>query len=275
MRIAKATPLIGCVALLLLALTFLLVARPTEPAVASGPDPRLAGEWLLSSASDHEGKLNLGDAYVTLTIRQRLSATGRGPCNNYDANLVGAPGPIFVTVVKQHFQQCPVIPHWTLDERYIADLRSATFASVTANELRLSSPHARLVFRRAPINNTTPLVGVTWAADYNNTSDTDGTVLTTSRVAGSLQFEADHSFQLTEQGCPVVTGHWAQNAGEIVVSSLKDDTDACSPLGDFRDRDYLLKAMKPGFEFILNSYGSTLTLLEPKSGTAWQFEESQ
>ncbi|HEY2643306.1 MAG TPA: hypothetical protein VGI56_06120 [Galbitalea sp.] len=274
MRVGKAAPLIGGAILLAFVIALLLVSRTSQSAVAGGPDPRLAGQWLLTKASDGRGKLDLDDVYVTLTIRPALSASGRGPCNNYTASIVGAPGPVYVTVVRRQFEQCPILSHWNLDKRYAAALKATTFANVSDAQLTLSSPHATLTYRHAPTHSTLALTGVQWIADYNNIEATDGTSVTNT-AAGSVVFDTDHTFRIDTQGCPEVAGRWAQDAGEIVVSGLAHEKDDCRGLGDYRDRDFMLKAMKPGFQVFFSTYGNTLTMFEPKSGSSWQFEATQ
>lgn len=152
----------------LAAVTAALLLALTGCAPASGHDaiidPRLTGRWLLVGAHDDRGLLHLNGSYLSLDVGDAGAAHGTTPCEDYRARVTGGSGAVFLSVTQGH-ADCIEQGVATLNSRYFRALREVTVARRSGGDLELSSPSARLEFRRRTVAPLEPLMGVTWLLD--------------------------------------------------------------------------------------------------------------
>jgi heat shock protein HslJ len=115
---------------------------------------RITGNWILESAADHKGGMNLEGSTVTLKINGRDSS-GQGPCNAYGATVFGKTpargaltftGPVTITVGIHTEMACARQTLNELETRYFAALDDVTSASLVGDELVLLGPGVELDF---------------------------------------------------------------------------------------------------------------------------------
>ena len=255
--------------MLLLAVALVLALTGcTTSSLNNSPDNRFVGQWVLVGGSDAHGKIPLGGTYVTLTINQGTAANGRGPCNDYTADIIGQPGPVFVRVTHRSRGLCTDQTFATLDQRYITDLKASTLAAVDGKILTLSSPTTALQFQSVPHFMIGGIVDIAWFAQVETFGDPSGNSYT-AQPAGTLLLVHDGSAVMTVGACPAIKGHWITDAGEIVLTQLTGTQSKCYTPDDSANRTAVLEVIANGFQ--ANVSEDTLTTTNPRTLTGIVF----
>jgi heat shock protein HslJ len=245
------------------------VAGCSTPAAPTSTAASFAGQWVLVTGSDAVGKIALNGTYITLTVDEAESATGRGPCSDYRAKILGRPGPVFVSVTDRAIAMCTDAQSPELDHRYLADLHASSLGSVDGDYLTLSSPTTRLMYHRVPHFMIGGIVDIPWAAQYETMIQSDGSSANFNDPAGSIILMRDHTFRMSVGACPALGGHWTQDAGEIVLNHVAHATAACTTPDDNQNRTDVMSALSQGFQFsVLNG---TLVTTNPRNHTFMSF----
>lgn len=243
----------------------------SAPGAPSGRGASFVGQWVLVTASDAVGKVPLNGTYITLTIDEGESATGRGPCSDYRAKILGRPGPVFVTVTHRAIALCTDPQSPDLDQRYLTDLHASSVGSVDGDYLTFSSPTTRLMYHRVAHFMIGGIVDIPWAAQYETLIEPDGSSADFSDPAGAIMLRRDHTFRMSVGACPGLTGTWAQDAGEIVLDHVAHATAACSTPDDDQNRTDVMSALGQGFQFSV--LDGTLVTTNPRNHTFMSFRE--
>jgi heat shock protein HslJ len=229
----------------------------TTAAHNTGPDSRLDGAWHLVAASDSDGTIALANTYVTLTIPPGSVATGMATCSDYSARVIGEPGAIFVDITGRTNTRCPHQSNISTDNRYLAALTASQLASVTANELTLTSARTTLRFERAQPVNETAIEDISWVVTSQGFSQPGDAVHTVARYGGFL-LSSSHRFELNVGTCPQVAGKWGANAGLVLLSALENESAGCPDGADAAMRDDLLFTLLGGFQPTATSHSLRL-----------------
>lgn len=248
------------------------VAGCTASSVDNAADSRFVGQWLLVSAKDAKGDIPLGGTYVTLTISSSAAATGRGPCNDYTAKVIGQPGAVFVQITHRSLGLCADTILANLDQRYISDLKATSIASIDTDRLTFRSRNATLLYHRVPHFMIGGIVDITWVAITETFRDGLGNRYTAS-PAGMLLLSRNKTFTVHVGACPTVNGTWRMDAGEIVLVSLTGIDDACFTPDDTANRSSMMDALANGFQ--ASTSDGTLNTTNPRTlaGLAFQRED--
>jgi heat shock protein HslJ len=244
-----------------LVIATLISGCATTTGTAPASDPHLAGEWELASATDAAGALDMPGPPITLTIAANASPHGRGPCNDYDARIIGATGPVFVTVTGRSTGYCNEPQLREVENRYLKDLGATTLATVINGLLILASGRTRLTFDPATVVKKSLITGKTWHITAFSVAD---------KYYNELRPAPDHlDLRLNKNGtlavhtpCSLVTGTWVVDAGEIVVAHMSMPAHSC-PVSEFVDRATVVMVLSHGF--IPQPFGGTLILTNPRA----------
>jgi len=132
--------------------TVVLLAAAMGVAGCAAPSDDAQGNWVLTSGTGADGKLELVRSHpVTLDIDE-TSAGGTAACNSYGGQVSRAQGGWRVTELFQTEMACEPAEVMTLESAYLTALAAVTRAQTTENELTLTGPDGvELVFARGPI----------------------------------------------------------------------------------------------------------------------------
>jgi hypothetical protein len=247
----------------------LVLAGCAESRVDNGADSRFVGQWLLVSAADARGAIPLSDTYVTLTINMDTLATGRAPCSDYRASIIGQPGVVFVEVTQRNVKGCAHAGLVEVDSRYLAALTATTVASLGPTALTFRSPSDSLTFRRSPLVKIGRFVDIVWSARREMFAASDGETGFDAIPSGGLLLSHDGQFTLEVGQCPSVTGRWVTDVGEILLQNLRHSESQCITPDDTRNRTDMLLALENGFR--LTVAGNTMTATNPRTSESIAF----
>ena len=253
-------PVARLVEVFLVAATALAIAGcgTTTAAHNNGPDSRLNGAWHLVAASDSDGAIALVNTYITLTIPPGRTATGLATCSNYSARIVGQPGAIFVNITGRVNARCSPLAITSTDNRYLAALVASQLASVTANELTLTSARTTLRYERARPVNEAAIEDITWVVTSQGFSQPGDAVHTEEARYGGVLLSSSHRFEVNVGTCPQVKGKWSPDAGLVILSAIENENAGCPNKTDAAMRDDLLFTLLGGFEPTATSHGLRL-----------------
>ena len=122
---------------------------------SSPAPPRVSGNWILLSATDARGAMNLSGSTITLQIDGAKSG-GRGPCNGYGFRISGTTagsrpgiyvGAITIGNLAATEMACLKDPLNRLETRYFAALTEISSASMNDRTLVLAGNGVELDFR--------------------------------------------------------------------------------------------------------------------------------
>jgi len=120
----------------------------------ASPTPQdLEGSWVLTSAADADGSIELGEAEVTLDLASgpggnALAVSGSAACNSYNGAMTVdgdsvTLGPLSTTLMACEEELMEV------ESSYLAALEGVTAAEVDDDTLTLSGDDSELVYSRA------------------------------------------------------------------------------------------------------------------------------
>ncbi|HEY4269861.1 MAG TPA: META domain-containing protein [Galbitalea sp.] len=241
----------------------------TVPGASKNTGSSFVGQWVLVSASDEVGKLPLNGTYITLTIDEGESASGRGPCSDYQAKIIGRPGPVFVSVTDRAIAMCTDSQSPQLDHRYLTALHDSSVGSIDGDDLTFSSPKTRLRYHRVAHFMIGGIVDIPWDAQYETLIEPDGSSADFSDPAGAIILLRDYTFRMSVGACPDLTGRWTQDAGEIVLDHVAHATAACTTPDDNQNRADVMSALSQGFQFSIGK--GTLVTTNPRNHTFMSF----
>ena len=188
----------------------------------STPDPRLDGQWRLSSASDSQGSLVLGDTVVTLNIGDVRHSGGQSPCTEYTATVTGSAGVVFVRASSAGRGDCPDPQLGDLEDRYLAALNDTDFAAVRDTTLVLSSARGSLHFVRGVEPKAAALEGTTWVLESLSPAATLG--ITQRRPSEvSVRFDGENNL-LVSGACSTISAVYSSADRRVSVTSLRTDS---------------------------------------------------
>jgi heat shock protein HslJ len=247
----------------------LAVAGCTSSGAENAADSRFVGQWLLVSAKDANGAVPLSGTYITLTINPSAAATGRGPCNDYTAKVIGQPGAVFVDITHRSLGLCADTILANLDQRYITDLKASSIASIGANILTFTSSTTALQYHRVAHFMIGGILDITWVATTETFRDEIGNSYTAS-PAGMLLLSTNKTFTVQLGACPAIRGRWTTDAGEIVFVRSTGIDAACFTPDDAANRSSMMDALANGFQ--ANTSDGTLNTTNPRTlaGLAFQ-----
>ncbi|MCU1535542.1 MAG: hypothetical protein JWR53_2023 [Glaciihabitans sp.] len=180
-----------------IAAALLLTGCALTPRSPSAADPRLVGTWQLADAKDAGGYLLFGTTYIDLTISEKNGSGGHSPCATYSANVAGTPGAVFITVRPEAHFYCPSGLLRNFDARYLAALRGARFANVTADSLTLTSPGATLSFLRTGRPALYTAIGTTWVLQEMPSFSKVIDQVNNAQTPITLRFDGVNTFNLS------------------------------------------------------------------------------
>ncbi|MCU1469777.1 MAG: hypothetical protein JWQ39_926 [Glaciihabitans sp.] len=247
----------------------LAVAGCSASRADNAADSRFVGQWLLVGAKDASGTVPLRGTYITLTINPSAAATGRGPCNDYTAKVIGQPGAVFVDITHRSLGLCADTILANLDQRYISDLKASSIASIGANTLTFKSSTTTLLYHRVAHFMIGGILDIPWVATTETFRDEIGNSYTAS-PAGMLLLSSNKTFTVQLGACPDVRGKWTMDAGEIVFVSSTGFDSACFTPDDAANRSSMMDALANGFQ--ANAGHGTLNTTNPRTlaGLAFQ-----
>ncbi|MCU1535545.1 MAG: hypothetical protein JWR53_2026 [Glaciihabitans sp.] len=139
-----------------------LAGCASGPATSSAPDPRLRGQWELTSASDATGTLDLSPTFVTFTIGDADHTAVHTPCDDIPASVRGTAGAVYVSMRYVVPAECGQAAQTVVDRRILRALDRVDRAKVDAGTLTLSAEKVTLGFERHIANPLDFIVGKQW-----------------------------------------------------------------------------------------------------------------
>jgi hypothetical protein len=246
----------------------LLVSSCAAAPDEGGPDPGLRGQWELQSATDGDGAIPLANQLISLTIEGDNSTRGRSTCSDYTAHVYGNVSTLWVTATLPRVQNCGIQIQQDIEVRYINDLNRVRTSTLTGGVLNLLAPGIDLQYHRALNVPLTLIVGHDWrlasvAPDsYYATSNPTPV----AETGATLRFSKRGTLT-GKTGCTTFTANYAENAGEIVISHLKQRLHAC--IGEAQAAyTHVVSVLTTGFTF---ADGAELNLSSPRAELSLAF----
>lgn len=259
-------------ATLALAVTGILaLAACAAPGDHGGADPRIQGQWQLTSATDAGGKINLLGQAITLTIDGDTDTTGRSSCSDYKAKFLGMAESLWVTATLPRTIDCGSALQQNLEMRYINALNYVRSATVTGGDLDLLAPGIDLHFVRALFHPMTRMIGHVWSLSTVTFLGFDGASATTGYDAHgvAIQFNKNGTLR-ADSACTTVTARYFENAGQIVADHVVVRTIAgCDDQNSASD-DYIVRVIDASFSFSTFT-GGQLAITSPRVGVTLGF----
>jgi heat shock protein HslJ len=254
----RAAAIVGAGAVLL------LLTSCAAPRDEGGPDPGLRGQWELQAATDQGGTIPLANQLITLTIDGDNTTSGRSTCSDYTAHVYGNVSTLWVTATLPRVQNCGIQIQQDIEFRYINDLNQVRTSTLTGGVLHLLAPGIDLQYHRALTIPLNLVVGKTWRLA---TVAPDSYYATENPVpdpetGATIRFSANGTL-VGKTACNTFTGHYVQNAGEIVVEHLAALSSGCSNSEGSVAQTHLLLVLKSGFTFL--SGVSDLKISSPRA----------
>jgi heat shock protein HslJ len=237
------------------AAVLLLLTSCAAPRDEGGPDPALRGQWELQSATDGGGAIPLANQLITLTINGDNSTTGRSTCSDYIAHVYGDVSTLWITATLPRVQNCGIQIQQDIEARYINDLNQVRTSTLTGGVLHLLAPSIDLQYHRALAVPLDFVVDHTWklATVAPDSYYATGNPTQESETGASVRFAKDGT--LTGMtGCATFTAKYVENAGEIVVSHLRQRAHECAG-GAQTAYTHVMSVLTSGFTFISGDGG--------------------
>ncbi len=243
----------------------------TSSSKDTAADTRFVGQWVLASARDAGGTIDLRGTYITLTINPSEAATGRGACNDYTANIIGEPGAVFVHIVHRTLGLCSDVILAQLDQRYINALKASSLASVDGEYLTLASKNSSLLFHKVAHFMIGGIVDIPWLATNETFHDENGDSYSAT-PAGLFTLKRNKTFTMNVGACPNITGTWQMDAGEILLENLKGTDAACYTPDDSANRNAVMSVLANGFQ--ASTRNGTLNTVNPRTLAGITFQHA-
>jgi heat shock protein HslJ len=216
---------------LVLALVALLIAACGGTGDAEGSLAPLNGDWVLTSGSDADGAIDLGDGQVEVTLTIDGSVWGGQVCNSYSAQDVEVgDGEVRIGDVPRTEMACLDQQLMAAEDRYLSAFVEVTDYEVTTDQLRLTGDGTELVYAPVPAEADADLVGTVWRLDAVIAgAGPDGSVSTVLGDEATLELRDDGTI-LASSGCIVREDGTYEVAGERLVTAFAsaDDYDCGS-----------------------------------------------
>ncbi|HEY4269862.1 MAG TPA: META domain-containing protein [Galbitalea sp.] len=239
-----------------------------------GADPRIQGQWQLTSATDAGGTIDLLGQTITLTIDGDTDTTGRSSCSDYHARFLGMAQSLWVTATLPHTIDCGSALQQSLEMRYMNALNYVRSATVTGGVLDLLAPGIDLHYVRALFHPMTRMIGHVWSLSSVSFLGFDGASATTGYYPHgvALQFNKNGTLR-ADSTCTTVTAHYIQNAGQIVADHVVVHTIANCDDPNSTSEDYVLRVVDASFSFSTLTSGQ-LAITSPRVGVTLGFDDS-
>jgi heat shock protein HslJ len=216
---------------LVLPLVALLIAACGGTGDAEGSLAPLNGDWILTSGSDADGDIDLGDGAVEVTLTIDGRTWGGQVCNSYSAQDVEVDdGQVRVGDVPRTEMACLDQQLMEAEDRYLGAFAEVTGYQVTTDELRLTGEDVELVYAPVAAAAVTDLVGTVWVLDAVITgAGPDGSVSTVMGDEATLELRGDGTI-LASSGCIVREDGTYEVAGQQLLTAFAsaDDYDCGS-----------------------------------------------
>jgi hypothetical protein len=252
----------------------LMLASCAEPGDHGGADPRIQGQWQLTSATDSGGKINLLGQAITLTIDGDTDTSGRSSCSDYKAKFLGMAQSLWVTATLPRTIDCGSALQQDLEMRYINALNYVRSATVSGGDLDLLAPGIDLHFVRALFHPMTRMIGHLWSLSTVTFLGFDGASATTGYEAHGvvIQFNKNGTLR-ADSACTTVTARYVQNAGQIVADHVVVHTTSnCDDQNSASD-DYIVRVIDASFSFSTFT-GGQLAMTSPRVGVTLGFVDA-
>jgi heat shock protein HslJ len=248
---------------IVLALTLMLAATSCGETV-DGPAPGGGGSghegvWELVSGRGPGGEVPVVPGHpVTLEI-EGDQANGRAACNLYGAR-VRVEGRSFSAGVTGGTEMGCAPEVMRSEQRYYEALPGADRIEVDGDEMTLTGPETRLVFRRRPAVPTAELAGTRWELE-SLVERTGPDATATSAAPAHLTLSGDGTFS-GSTGCRTLTGKWVEEVGEIYFTEMAADG-SCPKRLQAQDA-HVVNVLGDGFPVEIE--GRTLTIDKARTG---------
>lgn len=248
--------------------------RDTSAEPAATPDPTPApppghyeGIWELREGDGPEGPVPIVPGYeVTGQIRNGFIG-GNSGCNTYGfrMRISGASVDIGRGGIDQ--AGCAFVAE-DVEPRYIAALQHVTEIARDGDELVLTGPGVRLVFREVAPPPTEGVVGVRWRLEGLITGLEPGAEVLPARPA-TLTLHEDGTLDATT-GCRRFRGTWIEEANTILATELGTDSrDLCPER--LREQDsFVVGVLGDGFKARVRKGTLTLFAVEGEEGLVYE-----
>lgn len=224
------------------------------PAPGTAPDRTdHEGVWELVSGRGPAGEVPLVTGHpITLEI-DGDEAKGRAACNLYGAR-VEVDGTAFSAGVLGGTEMGCAPDVMRSEQRYYETLPGADRIEVEGDEMTLTGPETKLVFRRRAPVPSAELTGTRWELEsLVEGSGPDG--VATSAAPAHLTLSDDGTFSGTT-GCRDLSGTWLADVGEIYFTEMAADG-SCPQRLQAQDA-HVVNVLGDGFPVEID--GQTLTI---------------
>jgi heat shock protein HslJ len=225
--------------LLALAVTGVAVLSGCAADAGSGgvADPALHGAWVVQSARDAKGFLDLSYSTITLTVGQSIRTTGRTTCGPYAAEILGSLSGLHVDVAASTPTGCATGKQTTIQDRYLRALAAARNAVLDRGTLELSAPGVALQFVPAATVSLASIGAHGWSlSGIDRNPGSDG--YTWTPTSGTFQLDGANRFSGTT-GCLKFTGSYEIDAGQFIVTNGETSGVPCGQTEVHVDADVL------------------------------------
>jgi heat shock protein HslJ len=225
--------------LLALAITGVAVLSGCASNAGSGgvADPALHGAWVVQSARDAKGYLDLSYSTITLTVGQSIRTTGRTTCGPYAAEILGSLYGLHVDIAASTPTGCATGEQTTIQNRYLRALAAARNAVLDRGTLELSAPGVALHFVPATTVSLTSIGARSWSlSGIDRSLGSDG--YTWTRTSGTFRLDSASHFSGTT-GCLKFSGSYELDAGQFIVTNGETSGVPCGQSEVHVDADVL------------------------------------
>ena len=200
-------------------------------------DPALHGAWVVQSARDAKGYLDLSYSTITLTVGQSIRTTGRTTCGPYAAEILGSLTGLHVDIAASTPTGCATDAQTTIQNRYLRALAAARNAVLDRGTLELSAPGITLQFVPAATVSLASIGAHGWSlSGIDRSPSSDG--YTWTPTSGTFQLDRDGHFSGTT-GCLKFSGSYELDAGQFIVTNGETSGAPCGQSEVHVDADVL------------------------------------
>lgn len=231
-------------------------------------DPALRGAWVVQSARDAKGFLDLSSSTITLTVKQSVRTTGRTTCGPYAAEILGTLSDLRIDLAASTPSGCATGAQATVQKRYLSALVATRHAVLDHQTLELSAPGVVVQFAPATPVPRSSIGTRSWhLSGIDRSPQSDG--FSWTPTPGTFRLDDASHFSGTT-GCLKFSGSYRLDAGQFIVTNGETTGVPCGQSEVHVDADVLgvlhgAFSMKPQagtLEIINQQAGISLLYLE-------------
>jgi heat shock protein HslJ len=237
------------------------------PVGGGAADPALRGAWVLASARDGDGPLQIDPGSVTLTVADHAESTGKATCGAYTAALYGTAERLRIQTAASARADCQSPGASDVQSRYLIALDRVTHAIVSPGVLELSATGISLRFVSGPGSGFATIGSGVWQLTSVKNPLSVNRDFAAVPVGVTLTLDDASHFSVTTP-CRELSGRYRLRGGEFLVLSRESRPLPCTD--ESRGLDTTVMSVLGNTFMVLSTHGS-IQLINPVTGIALFF----